>query len=78
MTPHPQALHPPVPTGHEAPDLLLVFLGAIVAIVGAVVAVAVVDSWWILVPVMALDVAVTGAVMGALWRLFDDPERGED
>lgn len=65
---------PPATPSGQGTDLLLVFLGAIAAIVGAVVALAVVDTWWILVPVMVLDVAVTGAVMAALWRLFADPE----
>ena len=39
---------------------------ALVCVVGSV------DRWWILIPVMAVDFAVTGAVLAVMVRLLDD------
>ena len=39
---------------------------ALVCVVGSV------DRWWILIPVMAVDFAVTGAVLAMMVRLLDD------
>jgi hypothetical protein len=31
-----------------------------------------IDRWWILIPVMAIDLAVTAAVLAVMIRLLDD------
>lgn len=65
-------LRPSSSRTHAEPgdNLLLIFTGAILVVVLAVVALAVVDTWWILVPVMAVDVLVTAGVTAELWHLF--------
>jgi hypothetical protein len=52
--------------------LLAIFTGAALLIVALVCLVADVDRWWILIPVMAVDFAVTGAVLTIMARLLDD------
>jgi hypothetical protein len=53
-------------------SLLAVFTAATLLIVALVCLVASVDHWWILIPVMAIDLAVTGAVLAVMVRLLDD------
>jgi hypothetical protein len=69
---------PAEPAGRDAPDrgvgLLLVFTASMLAIVALVVLVGAVDTWWILVPAMGFDFAVTGTVLFAVARLLDEPE----
>jgi hypothetical protein len=40
--------------------------------VGLATTTAVVGRWWILIPVMAVDLAVTAAVLASLARLLND------
>jgi len=52
---------------------LWIFFVASMAIVGAVVLAGAVDSWWILVPVMAIFVgSVTGVLMSIMHQLHND------
>jgi hypothetical protein len=52
---------------------LWVFLIASLAIVGAVTVAGAVDSWWILVPAMAVFFTSTVAVLATImWLLGDD------
>jgi hypothetical protein len=44
-------------------------------IVGAVVLANAVDSWWILIPVMAVDLLMTFGVLAGLMRLLADDGR---
>ena len=52
--------------------LLLVFVAATLVMVVAVVIVAVADRWWVLVPVMLVDFAVTYVVIAMIARLLRD------
>jgi hypothetical protein len=52
--------------------MLFVFLAATLVMVVAVVAVGVVGSWWVLVPVMLVDFVTTGGVIGYIVSLLDD------
>ena len=53
-------------------SLLAIFTGATLFIVALVCAVAGIDHWWILIPVMAVDLMVTGAVLAVMVRLLND------
>jgi hypothetical protein len=53
-------------------SLLTIFTAATLLIVALVCLVAGVDRWWILIPVMAVDLAVTGVVLAVMVRLLDD------
>lgn len=53
-------------------SLLAVFTGATLLIVALVCLVASIDRWWILIPVMAVDLTVTGAVLAVMASLLDD------
>jgi hypothetical protein len=53
-------------------SLLVIFTGATLLIVALVCLVAGVDRWWILIPVMAVDLSVTGAVVAVMARLLND------
>ncbi len=71
-------LEPPVSTSDEASDssrglvLFLTFVAAILVMVLAVWLAAAVGQWWILIPVVAVDLIVTTAVMGVvIWMLGD-------
>src|SRR5205807_6902288 len=71
-------LEPPVSTSDEASDssrglvLFFTFVAAILVMVLAVWLAATVGQWWILIPVVAVDLIVTTAVMGVvIWMLAD-------
>ena len=53
-------------------SLLTVFTVAMLAIVGLAVLTAIVARWWILIPVMAVDLTVTAAVLATVVRLMND------
>ncbi len=69
---------PKVPSGEPPPirdrgiSLLAIFTAAVLLIVALVCLVGSVDHWWILIPVMAVDFAVTGAVLAVTVRLLDE------
>jgi hypothetical protein len=52
--------------------LLLVFFGATILMVVAVVLVGAVGQWWVLVPVMLVDLTVTFVVLASIVRLLGD------
>jgi hypothetical protein len=56
-------------------NVLLAFLAAALVMVGAVALVAVVGRWWVLLPVMCIDVAAASGVLACVaWLLRDDGE----
>ena len=67
----PPALESP-PLRDRGISLLTIFTAAALLIVALVCVVGSVDRWWILIPVMAVDFAVTGAVLAMMVRLLDD------
>jgi hypothetical protein len=57
---------------HGVGQLLSVFLAATLVMVVAVIVVGTVDRWWVLVPVMLVDFAVTFGVIAYIARLLVD------
>jgi hypothetical protein len=53
-------------------SLLAIFTGATLLIVALVCLVAGIDRWWVLIPVMAVDLTLTGAVLAVMVRLLND------
>ena len=81
--PDDSATRPKSPPAPESPplrdrgiSLLTIFTAAALLIVALVCVVGSVDRWWILIPVMAIDLAVTAAVLASVFRLMgnDDGE----
>jgi hypothetical protein len=79
-TPGVRALAPPTETrgsdSGSAPArrfaaALSVFLAAVLTVVGAVWVAAVVNQWWILIPIIAVLVLATFAVLATVLRLLD-------
>ena len=68
--PAPPPASPSVDRGTGGDRLLLVFFAATVIMVVAVVLVGAVVQWWVLVPVMLVDLAVTFVVIAALVQLL--------
>ena len=74
------ATEPPVPERRPPPPadggliLLIVFTASALAIVALVVLVGAIGSWWILIPVMAVDFAVTAAVLITVAKLLEDSD----
>jgi hypothetical protein len=54
--------------------LLVVFTASALTIVSLVVLVAVIGSWWTLIPVMAVDLALTAAVLVTVAKLLEDSD----
>jgi hypothetical protein len=52
--------------------MLVIFVAATLSMVVAVAVVGAVDRWWILVPVMVLDLALTFVVLAAITYLLAD------
>lgn len=75
--PRPDPGPPEVPDREPGPlrdhglTLLTVFTLAMLVMVGLATLTAIVGQWWILVAVMAVDLAVTAAVLGSLVRLLN-------
>jgi hypothetical protein len=69
---------PAVPNSESPPlrdrgiPLLAIFTAATLLIVVLVCVVGSVDRWWILIPVMAVDLAFTGLVLVVMVLLLDD------
>ena len=53
-------------------SLLTIFTVAMFVMVGLAVLTAIVGRWWILVPVMAVDLAATAAVLASIGSLLAD------
>ena len=56
--------------------LLAAFTAAMLVMVALAIVVGAIDSWWILIPVMAVDFAVTAAVLVMMARLLNDGRGG--
>jgi hypothetical protein len=54
--------------------LLIVFTASALTIVALVVLVAAIGSWWTLIPAMAVDFAVTAAVLITVAKLLEDSD----
>ena len=52
--------------------LLLIFTAGVLVMVGLITLIAIIDSWWMLGPVMAFDFVVTAAVLAIIVRLLGD------
>ena len=52
--------------------LLLIFTVGVLVMVALITLTAIVDSWWMLGPVMAFDFVVTAAVLAIIARLLGD------
>ena len=67
-----QADRDPSPMRDHGLTLMIVFTAAMLVMAGLAAVTAVVGQWWILVPVMAVDLAATGAVLAIVAKLLDD------
>lgn len=52
--------------------LLIMFTAGVLVMVGLIVFTGAIARWWMLAPVMAVDLAVTAAVLAAIVRLLND------
>jgi predicted membrane chloride channel (bestrophin family) len=52
------------------------FLSAMLVMIAMAVVVGMVAAWWVLIPVMATDFAVTGAVLVVVLSLLNDGDGG--
>ena len=68
----PSAVPVAAPLRDRGIGLLATFTVAMLGMVSLAVLVGAVDAWWILVPVMAVDFAVTAAVLVMMVRLLND------
>jgi hypothetical protein len=64
----------PPPLVDRGVILLVVFTASALTIVSLVVLVAVIGSWWTLIPVMAVDLALTAAVLVTVAKLLEDSD----
>jgi hypothetical protein len=66
------AAHDTSPIRDPGLTLLTVFTLAMLLVVGLATITAIVGRWWILIPVMAVDLALTGAMLASVARLLND------
>ena len=52
--------------------LLIIFTAGVLVMVGLITLTAIIDSWWMLGPVMAFDFVVTAGVLAIIVRLLGD------
>jgi hypothetical protein len=64
----------PPPPADRGIILLIVFTASALTIVALVVLVAAIGSWWTLIPIMAVDFAVTAAVLMVVAKLLEDAD----
>ena len=64
----------PPPAANRGLMLLIVFTASALTVVALVVLVAAIGSWWTLIPVMAVDFAVTAAVLITVAKLLEDSD----
>ena len=62
----------PAPLRDHGLTLLAVFTASMLVMVGFAAVTAVVGRWWVLVPVMVVDLTVTTAVLASVARLLND------
>ena len=65
---------PSLPLADRGLILFVVFTASALAIVGLVVLLGAIGSWWTLIPVMAVDFAVTAAVLVTVAKLLEDSD----
>ena len=69
---------PSISAGESAPlrdrgiELMAAFISAMLVMIAMAVVVGMVDAWWVLIPVMATDFAVTAAVLVVVVSLLND------
>ncbi len=56
--------------------MFFIFLAAIAVMVVVVWIAAAVNEWWILIPVIGVDLLVTAAVLGSLAQMLGDRRSG--
>ena len=64
-------VRPPPPSADRGLILLIVFTASALTIVGLVVVIGAIGQWWTLIPVMAVDFAVTAAVLVTVAKLLE-------
>lgn len=64
----------PPPAADRGLILLIVFTASALTIVALVVLVAAIGSWWTLIPAMAVDFALTAAVLITVAKLLEDSD----
>jgi hypothetical protein len=62
--------------GGRGLDLLLIFLAVTLVMVADVMLAAAVDSYWVLIPVMCVHLAMTVAVFAEIMSLLADEQEG--
>ena len=67
----PTPVRPPPPSADRGLILLIVFTASALTMVGLVVVIGAIGQWWTLVPVMAVDFAVTAAVLVTVAKLLE-------
>ncbi len=64
----------PPPPADRGLILLIVFTASALTIVALVVLVAAIGRWWTLIPIMAVDFAVTASVLITVAKLLEDSD----
>jgi hypothetical protein len=72
----PHSSRGPAPLRDRGSVLLIVFTSALLLMVGLISLAAVVDRTWVLIPVLAIDVTLTTAVLASVLRLMGN-DNGE-
>jgi hypothetical protein len=70
--PPPQPIDEPTALPDRGLELIVAFVAAVFVMVAMAVVVGMVDAGWILIPVMAVDFAVTAGVLTMVVRLLND------
>ena len=65
---------PPPSLAARGVMLFVVFTASALAIVGLVVVIGTIGSWWTLIPVMVIDFTVTAAVLITVAKLLEDSD----
>ncbi|HET6550203.1 MAG TPA: hypothetical protein VFG79_17205 [Solirubrobacter sp.] len=69
------SVHTPMPPLRDRGiTLLFTFVAALLTVVGLICLVAIVDTTWILIVAMAIDLAITIGVLAMLFRLAGDED----
>lgn len=68
--------HRPKPIPDRGLGLLIVFTAGVLVMVALITLTAVIGSWWMLIPVMGVEFAVTAAVLAIIVRLLDHGSDG--
>ena len=74
--PPPEPIDEPTPLPDRGLELIVAFVAAVFVMVAMAVVVGMVDAGWVLIPVMAVDFAVTAGVLTMVVRLLNDGDGG--